>query len=140
MNGGKLFGFFGFLSLSLLVVVWHWVPPRNTLHQEPATIMKVHPHASWVDVEMRTDMGIILKCHGRKSSTLCPLDRFQAAYDAKKKVDVLYKGDRIFEVRAGNDVIVSYDRHVERQRVLWLVSLFLVIMAVGVLCIKQEKR
>jgi len=138
--GGKIFASLGFLFLSFYITWICWVPPRQELQHEAAEITKVYPHASWVDVEMRTDSGVLLKCHGRKTSQFCPLERFQRVYDARTKVEVFYKGDDTFEVRSGTEIIVSYDTYVKRQRFMWAISFFLLVMAAAVFTVKQGKR
>ena len=56
-------------------------------------------------------------------------ESFQKAFDAHQKVDVLYKGTKAYEVKAGEEIIVSYDIQKQNQKVMWFVSGVFAVMA-----------
>lgn len=113
--GPRIFASATFAGIAIVLASQTWVPPRGGLRADEGAVTSVRAaRNTWYEVEISTADGARLTCRGRRGGpaigpSRCPIDAFEQ--ELGKRVSVFHDGQRPFEVKRGDEVILAYAAH-----------------------------
>jgi hypothetical protein len=140
----QLFTSLTFFSIALFLLVYTWVPSKDTLQLHEATISTIIPKANtWYEIQIITSDGAPIICKTRRDWPLfgpsrCPLEKIELLIG--QKVSILDNGKQVFEMKFGNEMIIDYSAHRKGQKIGFMLSIFMVIMSILVWKYKSKKQ
>jgi len=132
----RLFASILFAAIAIFLVVYTWLPARNSLQREEAKVVNIiHQSNTWYEVEIITSNGSQITCKTRRGWPLfgpnrCPLEKFE--HFLGKSITVMHDGKRPYEVTSGDEMIIDYSAHRKVQIIAIVLAVLMLAMAVFV--------
>jgi hypothetical protein len=129
----RLFASLVFVVISILLVIYTWLPARNSLQHEEAKVTNIIPQSNtWYEVEIITSNGSRITCRTRRGWPIvgpntCPLEKFEHFLGGS--VNVMHDGKHPYEVTAGNETIIDYSAHRKAQIIAIVLAGLMLAMA-----------
>lgn len=123
-------------AIAVTLIIYSWVPAKSALQQAQARIVSIVPYpATRYDTRFITADGQQLSCVAKglrgwppAPVNRCPIETLAAPVG--ETVTVLHDGQAVYEVRQGQQVLLSYSAFRWVQLGLLIVTLFMVGVAV----------
>lgn len=128
----QIFASITFFSIAIFLLIYTWVPAKESLQSHEATINAIVPGANtWYEIHIVTSEGTLLQCKTRRGWPLigpsrCPLEKIEPLIG--QKVTILDNGKQIFDMKFGNDTIIDYTSHQKSKYIGIFLSLLMLTM------------
>lgn len=132
----RLFTSLIFAAISIFLVIYTWLPARDSLQRSEAKIGNiVSLPNTWYEVEITTASGTRISCRSRRGWPLagpsrCPIEKFERLLG--QDVVVLHDGKQPFEITSGSDLVIDYAAHRKAQMIAILLAGLMLAMALMV--------
>jgi hypothetical protein len=129
----RLFASSVFAAIAIFLVIYTWLPARNSLQREEAKVTNIISKSNtWHEVEIITSNGTRITCRTRRGWPLagpnsCPLEKFEHLLGGS--VTVMHDGKRPYEVTAGKEIVIDYSAHQKAQIIATVLAGLMLAMA-----------
>ena len=129
----RLFASTVFVAIAIFLVLYTWLPARNSLQREEAKVINIIPQTNtWYKVEIITANGSQITCRTRRGWPLfgpskCPLEKFEHFLD--RNITVMHDGKRPYEVTSGKEMVIDYSAHRQAQTIAIVLAVLMLAMA-----------
>ncbi len=132
-HSARLFAALAFTACAIFLVSYTWLPSRSDLQREQGTVSHISRQLNtWYEVEVTTASGARVSCRTRRGWPLlgpdrCPLEALERYLD--QTVTVAHDGQRLFEVTAGDRIVMDYAAHQQARTIAVVAAVILLALA-----------
>ena len=133
-NARRLFATLVFAVIAIFLVTYTWLPARNDLQRDEATVTSIIPQSNtWYEVAITTSSGTRITCRARRGWPMagpnrCPLEKFERLLG--QSVAVMHDGTHPYEITDGKEMVIDYSAHRKAQILAIVLAGLMLILAV----------